>query len=256
MRIRASRKKGAVDFHISGAEGLYETNELAGTATAYIKRVLEHPRGAPDTIILTLESTPAKPAAVPLLAVKTIRNRSADRALSIIAEILEDIGISRRAITLASKVLRSSKVMRGASMITANTGLRIEPDRKRGIRVSRLGMERAEKRMLAQRLSGMGINTDTVKEALILASKTASCRDVMAEVCISDDPDYTTGYVSSSQTGYVRIPNIKKPGDMHGGRVLFIREGADRDRIIDYLEREPVLVYNVNNRPKAKGQRR
>jgi 6-carboxyhexanoate--CoA ligase len=246
VRVRASRKtSGGSDLHISGAEGLYNSAELAGTVTACIKRVLEHPRGAPDTIVLTIEAITQKPADVPLLRVKTLRCASPDRAHNIISEILENTGIARRAATAALKVLTSLRVMRGASLITAKTGRRIEPDKERGIRVSRLGMEKAERKKLELRLSGMRINTETVREALILASKTASCPDILAEVCISDDPDYTTGYVSGREMGYVRIPNMKNPGDMHGGRVFFIRENAERDTVINYLEKEPVLIKTV-----------
>ncbi len=245
VRVRASRKTGKGNLHISGAEGLYNSTELAGTVTAFIKRVLQHPRGAPDTIVLTIEALTQKPADVPLLRVKTLRCASPDRAHNIISEILESSGISRRAATAALKVLTSLRVMRGASLITAKTGRRIEPDKERGIRVSRLGMEKAEREKLERRLSGMRINTETVREALILASKTASCQDILAEVCISDDPDYTTGYVSGRDIGYVRIPNMKNRGDMHGGRVFFIRENAERDTVINYLEKEPVLLFNA-----------
>ena len=44
----------------------------------------------------------------------------------------------------------------------------------------------------------MRINTTTVKEALILASKLHHAH-IIAEVCISDDPDYTTGYFASEK---------------------------------------------------------
>jgi 6-carboxyhexanoate--CoA ligase len=247
VRVRASRKTGGgSDLHISGAEGLYDTTELAGTVTACIKRVLEHPRGAPDTIVLTIEAVTQKPADVPLLRVKTLRCDSPDRAHDIISEILESVGIARRAAVAALKVLTSLRVMRGASLITAKTGRRIEPDKERGTRVSRLGMEKAERAKLGLRLSKMRINTETVREALILASKTASCPDLLAEVCISDDPDYTTGYVAGREIGYVRIPNIKNLGDMHGGRAFFIRENADVEKVINYLEKEPVLIKIVD----------
>ncbi len=252
VRIRASRKVGARDLHISGAEGLYENGELAGTISAYVRRVLEHTRGVPDKISLTIESIERKPATVPLLRVTTLQNASPDRAHAIISELLKSIGISRRAVTAAEKVLTSPRVMRGASLITAKAGLRIEPDKKRGVRVSRLGIEPGERKKLALRLSRMQINTATVREALILASKATSSPDILAELCISDDPDYTTGYLASTKTGYVRIPNIKKRGAMHGGRVFFIREGAERDAIIDYLEKEPILVYNTTT-GKGKG---
>ena len=243
VRVRASRKTdGGSGLHISGAEGLYNNTELARTVTACIKRVLGHPRGTPDTIVLTIEAVPQKPADVPLLRINTLRCDSPDRAYDIIPEILESMGITRRAATAALKVLTSVRVMRGASLITAKTGRRIEPDKDRGIRVSRLGMKKAEREKLGLRLSRMRINTETVREALILASKTASCPDILAEVCISDDPDYTTGYVSGREVGYVRIPNIKNRGDMHGGRVFFIRENAEMEKVINYLEKEPVLV--------------
>ena len=243
VRVRASRKtSGGSDLHISGAEGLYNKTELASTVTACIKRVLGHPRGAPDTIVLSIEAVPQKPVEVPLLRINTLRCDSPDKAYDIIRELLGSAGIAGRAVTAALKVLASVRVMRGASLITAETGRRIEPDKERGIRVSRLGMKKAEREKLRLRLSRIRINTETVREALILASKTASCPDILAEVCISDDPDYTTGYVSGRGVGYVRIPNIKNRGDMHGGRVFFIRENAEVEKVINYLEKEPVLV--------------
>ena len=65
-----------------------------------------------------------------------------------------------------------------------------------------------------------GLNNTTVKEAIILASKVAACRQVTAELCISDDPGYTTGYISSKKYGYVRIPHIKKKGEKNGRKGL------------------------------------
>ena len=256
IRIRASQKTGSGNLHISGAEGLYDVREVPGTVRAYVRRVLEHSRGVPDTISLTIEAIEHKPLAVPLLKVKTLRCASPDRAHTIITEILQDMDITQRAISAASRVLTSSSVMRGASMITARSGLRIEPDKKRGIRVSRLGIKRAERRKLALRLSRLRINTETVQEALILASKAASCPGILAEVCISDDPDYTTGYIAGREIGYVRIPNIKSRCDMHGGRVFFISEDADPEPIINYLEREPVLLYTGKVEVKAKGKKK
>jgi len=243
IRIRASRKTGGSNLHISGAEGLYDSREVPETVTAYVRRVLEHSRGVPDSITITIETIEHEPLAVPLLKVKTLRCASPERAHAIISHILKDMHITQSALSAASRVLTSSGVMRGAALITAKSGLRIEPDKKRGIRVSRFGIMMSERRKLALRLSRMRINTETVQEALILASKAASCPDILAEVCISDDPDYTTGYVAGRGIGYVRIPNIKSRCDMHGGRVFFISEDAEPGPIINYLEREPVLLH-------------
>ena len=144
--------------------------------------------------------------------------------------------------SVALKVLMSEKTMRGASLISAQSGRRLEPDKARGIRVSRLGIDNASEKKLRKRLAAMKIDNTTVKEALILASKVISCRDIVAEICISDDPDYTTGYIASRVTGYLRIPNIKRLGQMHGGRVFFLRPDADIEKTINYLEKKAVVL--------------
>jgi 6-carboxyhexanoate--CoA ligase len=140
------------------------------------------------------------------------------------------------------RIVTGRAAMHGAALVLGESAVRAEPDRRRGVRVSRLGILGEEERRLSRRLARQGINTTTVKEALVLASKVASCPHVLAELCVSDDPDYTTGYVASKRFGYVRIPCIKKTGSSGGGRVFFIREGADVIRIVSYLERTPVIL--------------
>jgi 6-carboxyhexanoate--CoA ligase len=137
--------------------------------------------------------------------------------------------------------------MRGATLITAEKGGRLEPDRQRGIRVSRHGITKPALKELSSKLSKYDINTDTVQEALILASKVSSCKHVIAELCVSDDPDYTTGYVASRDFGYVRIPHIKNKGSKSGGRAFFVKEGIDIGNVIEYLERMPVMISKVSS---------
>ena len=75
----------------------------------------------------------------------------------------------------------------------------------------------------------------------MLASKVASVKGTIAELCWSDDPFYTTGYVASKKLGYVRIPHLKYEGDYRGGRVFFVYNV----NIIDYIEeieKTPVLI--------------
>jgi 6-carboxyhexanoate--CoA ligase len=232
-------------IHISGAEGLFEEKDIPKSVNEYIKRALNHLRGKPDEIVITIEKIKESPKKISLLPVSTLKCSSPLEAERIISQRLYDAGISEKAINNAFKVLTSEETMRGASLMLAGSGVRIEPDKKRGVRVSRFGIEKSALRKLTQRLSRMGINTITVREALALASKAASCPDIIAEVCISDDPDYTTGYIASRKFGYLRIPNIKKYGEMHGGRVLFVSENADIEMMIDYLEKKPVTIcYN------------
>jgi 6-carboxyhexanoate--CoA ligase len=143
--------------------------------------------------------------------------------------------------------------MRGAALMDSLKGIRREPDGKRGVRVSRMGIEKKALGALSRRLGRRGINTPAVKEALVLASKVASAKGVLAELCISDDPDYTTGYVASRKTGYLRLPNIKRAGSRQGGRVFFIENGTDVDGIIAYLESEPVMITSVSEVSGGRG---
>lgn len=229
-------------IHISGAEGIYEDSEISKIVKEYTDRALNHPRGKPDNIVITIEEIKQKPKEISILPVTTLKCNSPDEAKNIISQTLSGIGISKKALNNSSEVLTSAKTMRGAALILKDSGIRVEPDKKRGVRVSRLGIEKSAEKALSQRLSKIGINTTTVKEALILASKVASCPDVIAEICISDDPDYTTGYISSKKLGYMRIPNIKNHGEKHGGRVFIIKEDADIGKLIAYLEKIPTIM--------------
>ncbi len=275
--MRASKS----GIHISGAEGICQKSEISKACGKYIKRALTHSRGKPDEIVITIEKIKQKLKKIPLLPLTTLKCASPEEARKIITRKLESLGISKKAIDNGFVVLNSKKTMRGASLILLKSGRHVEPDRERGVRVSRMGIEKAIEKKLSKILSNiviprfnrgiqtpsdrkngtdgfrvkpgmtnsrftrMKINTTRlkrVKEALVLASKAVSWPDVIAEVCISDDPDYTTGYIASKEFGYLRIPNIKRGKEMHGGRVFFIREPADVAGLISYLERKPVII--------------
>jgi 6-carboxyhexanoate--CoA ligase len=183
---------------------------------------------------------------IPALPVTTVSCRSTSGGGNIMKKILYSLDISNLAVDRAQALFTKGN-MRGASLISSEKGVRLEPDQERGVRVSRLGIDKKARNFLAVRLSRHGINTDTVKEALILASKVVSAKDIIAEVCISDDPGYTTGYVASGKYGYLRIPHMKRKGSKSGGRAFFVKEGTQTEAIIKYLERVPVIVNTVSS---------
>lgn len=256
VRMRASRERtgrgqgldsqlpaaGPGGIHISGAEGLYEFSEIPEITREYSLRAVNHPRGRPDRILITIERVMEKTGIAPLLPYRTVQCGSPDAARKVIQELLLSAGISQKAIRCGIGIVTRRAAMHGAALVQSESAGRMEPDRQRGVRVSRLGILREPERRLSRRLARHGINTTTVKEALILASKVVSCGGVLAELCVSDDPDYTTGYVASRKFGYVRISCIKHKGSSSGGRVFFIKEGADVPRIVEYLERAPIIV--------------
>lgn len=249
IRMRASRKargRHAGELHISGAEGIYGYSEIRKVVDSYVLRALNHPKGEPDAIVVTIEKVSRSPRLVEALPVTTARCSSSSGARTIMRSMLAEAGISGTAINTAERVLKA-KTMRGAALVSATLGKRLEPDKIRGVRVSRLGITEGAERELSRILAKEGIDTTTVKEALVLASKVAGCRPIRAEVCISDDPDYTTGYVASRKYGYVRVPHAKRKGSRMGGRVFFVEEVSDVERIVKFLERLPVMV-NVAGR--------
>ncbi len=249
--MRASRSAGRQKAsqqsrHISGAEGLYESHEIQKILKDYLSRAISHPRGMPDNIVITVEKVTQKPIKVSLLPVLTIQCNSRREARKFLQAFLSDLGVSEKAVRKGIRIVTGSKAMRGASLIRSGSGVRVEPDKARGVRVSRFGIEKISQKDLSRELTRKGINTSTVKEAMTLASKVASCEGVTAELCVSDDPHYTTGYLASRKLGYVRIPHIKREGSMCGGRVFFIDEKAEVDRMTEYLEKIPVFAETEN----------
>lgn len=229
-------------MHISGAEGIFDDTEITRVVDEYARRALCHPRGGPDTIVITIEALSRKLLVAPLLSMKTLECGSPEEAYALIRRTLPALGVAPAAIHKSLRALTAKTVMRGASLMRAGSGERVEPDTVRGVRVSRLGIDNASARKLDRRLSRLRLDRVTVREALVLASKVASCPGIVAEICISDDPDYTTGYIAAKGPGYIRIPNIKKRGQLHGGRVFLIAEDADAGEVIAYLEKTPVMV--------------
>jgi 6-carboxyhexanoate--CoA ligase len=242
VRMRASRG----EEHISGAEGLFTDGEVERAMRDYLKRVEVHPRGKADGIVLSVEKLRTKPREISLLPVVTIECSSPIKARRLATRLLKDAGVSEEAIDEAFAVVRGARAMRGAALVAATDGIRLEPDPKRGVRTSRLGIEKRARSALARGLARHGINTITVKEAIALASKVLSLKNIVAELCVSDDPDYTTGYVATRRLGYVRIPEIKKKGSPRGGRVYFVKNRAKLSRAIEYLESEPAIITSVS----------
>lgn len=232
--------------HISGAEGIYPKDRVHSIVQSYIDRARNHPKGRPDRIHITVEKLAQTPQPITALPVVTLKCVSEAVAESYIRRLLVPACISEKALRTACAIIRNNTVMRGAALVYARSGSRVEPDKKRGIRASRLGISGDAESLLSQELTKFKINTLTVKEALVLASKVAAFPDIIAELCVSDNPDYTTGYIASADLGYIRIPHIKKPGNAAGGRVFFLRETADISSVIRYLEKIPVLVTSLS----------
>lgn len=142
----------------------------------------------------------------------------------------------RRAV---SQLLSLPESMRGAMLVDMRTGQRLDPWGQRGVRVSRMSF--ADETAAITALNTAGYSGVHLEEALVLASKVLSAPGVVSELCISDDPDYTTGYVSYGNT-YHRLHHMKPVGSPLGGRLFFVDATADIAAIKKYLETTVTLV--------------
>ncbi len=241
VRMRASKKENSKEKHISGAEGIYDYFQIEKALKEYLKRAFEHSKGKPDKIVLTIEKINEQIERFSALPISTFLSNSSEESLKFIKEKLKSLGIYEKSINVAFYVINNCP-MRGATLIDSLTGERLEKDKERGVRVSRIQMEKSKKNRMLRKIKNISTQPLRTIEALTIASKVISHPNIIAELCISDNPEYTTGYIASRDFGYLRITNIKNKGQHMGGRAFFIKTPCDMETLIEYLERKPVLI--------------
>lgn len=239
VRMRAAQggphEKGG--HHISGAERIVKLEEVGAIAQSLADRALHHSKGTADFINITVDLIPSNEITyIDCLEVEEHRAKTIAEAHQLAIELLQGADITDVAIQNAITLLKGLySSMRGAMLVDATTGKRID-EGNRGVRVSH--MDSFDSKALG--------DNDHMREALVLASKVQYAEGIVGELCWSDDPDYTVGYVACNRT-YHRIPNMKELGSAIGGRVFFVRSDIDRDSVIEYLEKTPVLVQRRHN---------
>ena len=239
VRMRAAQggphEKGG--HHISGAERIVKLEEVGAIAQSLADRALHHSKGTADFINITVDVIPANEITyIDCLQVEEHRANKIAEAHQLAIELLQGTHITEVAIENAITLLKElDSSMRGAMLVDATTGKRIDVG-NRGVRVSHMDSFDSE---------SLGEN-EHMREALVLASKVQSAEGIVGELCWSDDPDYTVGYVACNGI-YHRIPKMKELGSHIGGRVFFVRSDIDRESVIAYLEKAPVLVQRRNN---------
>lgn len=235
--------------HISGAEKIGQAGELPALAGELVRRALSHQAGTTDHINITIEKLDREVKYLASLPVTTIAVQNAQEGREGAGRALSALGLAPEIINRALALLEGGPApgggtMRGALLLDAVTGERLEQDHWRGIRVSRMDLTGEAVQQLEESLARGGLSGTRIREALVLASKVAAHPGVIAELCYSDNPDYQAGYVAGSGVGYVRFPFLKPPG-AKGGRVFFISPGTDIAELEGYLTREPVLVDRI-----------
>lgn len=238
--------------HISGAERIVKEKEIMDTIRQLIYRAQQHERGYPDYINLNIEMLNTENIReVTSLPIYTIKTTNYFEGREMAKKILELLGINRTIIEQSFHHLLQGPApnganMRGAILMDIKTGQRLEPDLSRGIRVSRIDYKPEAARELAHQLSRYGLNNNHVREALCLATKVSLFPAIVGELCWSDDPSYTAGYVASSKFGYLRFNHLKEKGSARGGRIFFVDPAcSDLEKTIYRLEQEPYLITKL-----------
>lgn len=233
VRMRASYKS----HHISGAERICKLNDLP----SIISELLKRPKVF-DFLSLKVEKVGHIEYIEPL-PIKSFYFKNVEDGKTFAKKLLIDFGIKTDIVdnvfTLISNGPANGKNMRGAMIIDAETGKRLEKDFEKGIRTIKVDWDNREYASTVLSSYKPLKLTNRSLDALALVSKNVKC-GILAEVCWSDDKDYTTGYVVVNGV-YHRIEPLKQIGSPYGGRAYFIK-AKNLESIIRCLREKAFLV--------------
>ena len=232
--------------HISGAERILHEDEVEQELINVYRRAITHERGKPDFINFKIEEIDENNIIYKKrLNINQHQVNSKDEGLSLAKDLLEKNEVSEESANKAIQTLLDLEdSMHGAMLIDKDSGERIDDKGIKGVRVT--GIASADIAKYRKSLKNDGREGLHLEEALILASKIASCKGIVAELCWSDDPSYVIGYVGTKDN-YERIPILKDKGNPVGGRVFFVDtnqldDDYTLDDLIAYLEKQVVLI--------------
>ncbi|MDK2820181.1 MAG: 6-carboxyhexanoate--CoA ligase [Clostridia bacterium] len=240
-----SHKKGGK--HISGAERIIPEGDILWSIAKLLDRSLNHSKGKADFINISLEEVRTSEVKyISSLPITTLEVKDYLEGRKGVIQCLKLIGLSSQKAEALLNLLMEAPPLRGAMLVDIHTLKRLEPDLNRGVRAT--GMDWAYD--LYPRLNSMlekeGINNNHVKEAVALASKVARAPGIIAEICWSDDPDYTAGYMASEKLGYIRFTHLKPFGVDKGGRIFcFDSTKATVEDCLNWLENQITIINEI-----------
>lgn len=231
IKARATKN----NMHISGAEKIVDETNIEKALCCLSKRVAHNEY---DEIILKIKPIKSDILYVPLIKGCYGTDKNEQEARLRIEQLLQNQGLNAKKII---DLFYNINNMRGAILLDVHTYERLEPDKLRGIRVSTFDAFHSD----------FDHKKDHIREAKLLASKVVAYKNIVGELCVTDDVNYTFGYYATKQDGLVGIAHIKNLYESWGGRIILFDsgpgDGTYQDKVsrcIDYLENTPVLIYN------------
>lgn len=249
MRASKNDMELGINKHISGAEKITKFESIDGVVKSLIDRAFNHDRGRADKINISIETLEDRDIIyIPCLDVFNIESKCVSESFSHALKLLEKIDIDRIKGFKILQMLDSVSNMRGAILLHAHLMKRLDLNIERGIRATGLDWREELLPKLRNKLTKHDMDNNHVIEALALASKVIHNPGVLGEICISDDPNYTTGYISIKGLGYFRIKNFKIKGSQSGVRIILfdgtIKQSED---YIDFLEQSVTVINSLPN---------
>lgn len=260
--VLADGSRPTREQHISGAERIVTRDAVEEVCQAMVRRAMNHPKGDPDKINIKIEKVPEEEIqildALPVTRIDVNTwQEGLDKAFELVEKSVAKAAHNNSVILSEAKnlafladfrqqlpeLLRATFPMRGAMLYDIRTGNRLEPNQERGVRATYMDALKSNTVDAREIGAAPSANKNHFNEAIVLATKVANAPGIVAELCISDDPDYVTGYVGSLKLGYVRIMKLKEMGDPNGGRIfLFDSNKATAEECINFLQKKKVLV--------------
>ncbi|RUM47225.1 MAG: 6-carboxyhexanoate--CoA ligase [Hydrogenothermus sp.] len=241
IKIRTSLE----EKHISGAERIVSKEKIPNIVKALLERQ-KHKEF--DFSNIKIEKISQEPIILEKsLKIETYEFKNYEEALSFALNIMSEktnihLETAKKFINLLYIGASPDKNnMRGA-MIVNEKGERLEKDKFRGVRTVLVDFINRDR--ITEKLLEKGYTERTV-DALALATKNLNYKKLIAEFCISDDEDYTTGYLAIDGK-YIRLKPLKPYGLDKGGRIYFVKNDTNIDELYNYLEKIPVLIEDIN----------
>jgi len=236
IKMRASLENN----HISGAERVVEKEKIQDVLKDIYEKI-SHKQF--DNINIKIELIKDIFFIDKPLEIKDYKFNSPIEANNFAVKILsKETGIKKECIEELINIIHTGASenkdnMRGAMIVNKNCE-RLEKDKNRGVRTTNVDFSDREK--FKEFLYKKGY-TERTLDALAIATKNLNYPDILAEYCISDEPDYITGYIAIKNQ-YIRITPLKKDGNPKGGRIYFVKNNTDIEDLYDYLQNKTFLI--------------
>lgn len=226
--------------HISGGECITSEEMIKKSVNDLIDRSLAHPNGKCDFINISIQKIHNQNEIkyISPLPITTLDKNSNSLYPNI---ILKNLGFSDFEITKILDTLFNLKNLRGALILSSCDFKNSENEI---VRCTNMDYAMDIKPSLDNFLKENNFS-NKLREALCLSSKICENENVLCEICISDDEDYFTGYISSKKFGYVRIENFKPKDHKYGGRIIFLKDPRKINSTIDYLKNSVVILNSL-----------